>query len=247
MNHRSFSSSGSGTALSPEATRFGQTPATISFAIREPGSALTHFAGLLLTLIGAGPLVMRASMHGSAFTVASLWVFLICTCLMYGASTTYHTVVLGEASTKRFRKLDHSMISVMIAGTYTPICLTVLRDSIGVPMLLGIWCIAIGGILVKVAWITCPKWFSSVLYVAMGWLSILAVRPLLEKLPLAAFLWLLSGGILYTIGAVIYALKLKCFNARHKYFGSHEVFHLFIMAGTLCHYVMMYAYIAYQR
>ena len=227
--------------LSPETTRFGVLPATITLSIREPGAALTHFAALILTLTGAGPLLLRT---GSGLTRASLWVFIICTCLMYGASTLYHTAVLGERGTRILRKIDHSMISVMIAGTYTPICLTVLRDSTGLPLLLAIWALAVGGILMKVLWITCPKWLSSLLYVAMGWLCVFAIVPLTRAMTRPAFAWLLAGGISYTVGAVVYALKLRAFDARHRYFGTHEIFHVFIMAGTLCHYIVMYISVA---
>ena len=97
--------------------------------------------------------------------------------------------------------------------------------------------------LIKAFWITCPKWFSSLIYISMGWLCVGALVPLVQSLPAAAFAWLVAGGIIYTIGGIIYALKLPFFNARHKFFGSHEIFHLFVMGGSLCHYVVMF-YIA---
>ena len=102
---------------------------------------------------------------------------------------------------------------------------------------------ALIGIIIKAFWVTCPKWVSSVLYIGMGWTCILAFTHIYEALPLGGFLWLLIGGILYTIGGVIYALKLSLFNNRHKYFGSHEIFHLFVMAGSFCHYIVVYAFV----
>ena len=103
---------------------------------------------------------------------------------------------------------------------------------------------AIIGILIKACWITCPKWFSSVLYIAMGWVCVLAFTQILNSLSSAAFGWLLAGGIIYTIGGIIYALKLPIFNSRHKNFGSHEIFHLFVMGGSVCHFIVMYVFIA---
>ena len=136
------------------------------------------------------------------------------------------------------------MIFILIAGTYTPVCLIVLEPGIGRFLLALIWGIAIVGILVKALWITCPKWFSSVLYIGMGWVCVLAFTQLLNALSPAAFGWLLGGGIIYTIGGVIYALKLPEFDAKHRHFGTHEIFHLFVMGGSICHFIFMYFYVA---
>jgi hemolysin III len=136
------------------------------------------------------------------------------------------------------------MIFVLIAGTYTPVCLIVLGGKQGYTLLAVVWSIAIVGMTVKALWINCPKWFSSVIYISMGWVCLGVFGTLWNVLPHAAFLWLLAGGIIYTVGGVIYALKLPLFNAAHKYFGSHEIFHLFVMAGSLCHFIFMYCYVA---
>jgi hemolysin III len=108
-----------------------------------------------------------------------------------------------------------------------------------------VWGIALAGTVLKLFWIYCPKWFSSVLYIAMGWTCLIGFGRLYETLPTGAFLWLLAGGILYTIGGVIYALKLRVFNSLHPHFGSHEVFHLFVMAGSFCHFIVMYSYVVF--
>ena len=136
------------------------------------------------------------------------------------------------------------MISVMIAGSYTPVCLIVLNGKFGTIMLALVWGIAILGILIKMFWITCPKWFSSLLYIAMGWTCVIGFTRLINALPTAAFAWLLAGGIIYTVGGVIYALKLPIFNSKHKNFGSHEIFHLFVMGGSVCHFIVMSVFVA---
>ena len=163
--------------------------------------------------------------------------------LLYTASTTYHSLDISAKVNRRLQKMDHMMIFILIAGTYTPVCLLTLPKPSGLMLLAAVWGIALVGIFIKGFWITCPKWFSSTIYIAMGWLCVLAMVPLVQTLPTAAFIWLVAGGVIYTIGGVIYALKLPLFNAKHQYFGSHEIFHVFVMAGSLCHYVTMF-YIA---
>ena len=159
------------------------------------------------------------------------------------ASSLYHSLNVKENILKLFRKLDHMMIFVLIAGTYTPVCMLVLGGKTGMLLLSLIWGIALVGIVLKALWINCPKWFSSIIYIAMGWVCLLVFPILWEKLSTAAFAWLLAGGILYTVGGVVYALKLKGFNGTHQYFGSHEIFHLFVMAGSFCHFIVMYCYV----
>ena len=136
------------------------------------------------------------------------------------------------------------MISVLIAGTYTPVCLIAIPGRTGYILLGVVWGIALLGILLKALWVTCPKWISSVLYIGMGWTCVLAFTQILNALPTEAFLWLLAGGLIYTAGGVIYALKLPLFNSRHKNFGSHEIFHLFVMGGSICHFILMYKFLA---
>ena len=228
-----------------EKTRFGVLPGTISISIREPGSAITHFVGLILLWIGAGPLMQRAIEHGSRITALSMFVFILSTTLLYSASTLYHSVVLDLKKTLIFRKIDHIMISVLIAGTYTPVCLTSLKGKTGYLLLAAIWALAIGGIVLKILFVSCPKWLSSTVYLVMGWLCIFALKPLFKALPLFGFLWLLFGGIAYTLGAIIYAFKLRAFNERHIYFGSHEIFHIFIMIGTFCHYMLLFTVLSF--
>lgn len=216
----------------------------MQITIREPGSALTHFIGMMMAVFAAMPLLVKAAVSGGSITLAAMTVFMFSMILLYGASATYHSVNLTGTRLKLFRKIDHMMIFVLIAGSYTPVCLIVLGGTSGYTLLALVWGIAIAGMLIKAFWITCPKWFSSMIYIAMGWVCVLVFGQLLNTLPTAAFLWLLAGGLIYTAGGVIYALKLPIFNARHKYFGSHEIFHLFVMGGSICHFIFMYVYVA---
>ena len=213
------------------------------FHVKDPGSALTHFIAMIGAAIAAVPLLHKAAEEADSRHLAALAVFIISMILLYAASTTYHTFNISEHVNKILRKIDHMMIFILIAGTYTPVCLIVLENNAGYRLLALVWGIAIAGILVNALWINCPKWVSSVLYIGMGWTCVLAFTQLLNSLSPAAFGWLLAGGIIYTVGGVIYALKLPIFNSKHKNFGSHEIFHLFVMGGSLCHFVVMYAFV----
>lgn len=215
----------------------------MNITIREPGSAITHFIGMVLALIAMAPLLLKASHSANPAILAAMAVFIISMVLLYGASATYHSVNVSGNILKIFRKLDHMMIFVLIAGSYTPVCMIVLGGKLGYTMLAVVWGIAIAGMTVKACWITCPKWFSSFIYIAMGWVCVFVLGRLLDTLSAAAFFWLLAGGLIYTIGGVIYALKLPIFNAKHAHFGSHEVFHLFVMGGSICHFIFMYEYV----
>ena len=211
--------------------------------IKDPGSAITHFIGMLMAIFAAVPLLIKAAHEPSRIYVISIAIYAISLILLYAASTTYHTFNKSEKINTILKKIDHMMISVLIAGSYTPICLLVLKGKTGIILLSIVWGIDIVGILIKAFWVYCPKWVSSVLYIGMGWTCVLAFTQLLNSMSPAAFGWLLAGGIIYTVGGVIYALKLPLFNSRHKYFGSHEIFHLFVMGGSACHFIVMYAFV----
>ena len=212
---------------------------------KDPWSAITHLAGLVMTVIGAFPLLAKAAGHDDNHaTLYCMLVFVLSMVLLYTASTVFHTFDLGKKKNRILQKIDHSAISVLIAGTYTPPCLLVIGQPAGKRLCILVWAIAIAGILIKMFWITCPKWFSSILYIGMGWACITAFPSLLSDMPRPCFLLFLAGGILYTVGGVIYALKLDEFNARHKNFGTHEIFHLFVLGGSIFHYAAMYLYIA---
>lgn len=216
----------------------------MQITIREPGSAITHFIAMMLAVFAAMPLLGKAGLSGNTTAVIAMMIFMGSMVLLYGASTLYHSVVVPDRILKIFKKIDHMMIFVLIAGSYTPVCLIVLGGKVGYTLLAAVWGIAAVGMLIKAVWVNCPKWFSSVIYITMGWVCVFVFGQLFETLPMPAFLWLLAGGIIYTIGGVIYALKLPLFNSKYRYFGSHELFHLFVMAGSICHFIFMYRYVA---
>ena len=216
---------------------------TIKKHVKDPGSAITHFIGMLMAVLAAVPLIIKATHEPSPIYVVSIAIYAASLILLYAASTTYHTFDRSEKINTILKKIDHMMISVLIAGSYTPICLLVLGGRLGIILLAIVWSIAIAGILIKAFWVYCPKWVSSVLYIGMGWTCVLAFTQLLNSMSPAAFGWLLAGGLIYTAGGIIYALKLPIFNMKHKDFGSHEIFHLFVMGGSICHFVVMYAFV----
>ncbi|GAA6377617.1 hemolysin III family protein [Firmicutes bacterium i23-0019-B6] len=209
--------------------------------IKEPGSAITHFIGMLMAIFAAVPLLIKAAHEPSRIYVISLAVYSASMILLYAASTTYHTFDISVKINTILKKWDHMMISILIAGSYTPICLLVLKGKTGLILLAIVWSFAIIGILIKAFWVYCPKWVSSILYIGMGWTCVLAFTQILNSMSRTSFIWLLIGGIIYTVGGIIYALKLPIFNSKHKNFGSHEIFHLFVMGGSMCHFVVMYA------
>ena len=211
--------------------------------VKDPGSAITHFIGMLMAIFAAIPLLIKAAHEPGRIYLVSIAVYVASLILLYAASTTYHTFNISKKVNTILKKIDHMMISVLIAGSYTPICLLVLGGRMGWILLAIVWGFAIAGILIKAFWVFCPKWVSSVLYIGMGWTCVLAFTQLLNSLSPAGFRWLLAGGIIYTVGGVIYALKFPIFNRKHKNFGSHEIFHLFMMGGSLCHFVVMYAFV----
>ena len=202
--------------------------------VKDPGSAITHFIGMLMAIFAAIPLLIKAAHEPDRIYIISIAVYALSLILLYAASTTYHTFDRSKKVNTILKKIDHMMISVLIAGSYTPICLLVLKGRTGILLLSIVWGIAIAGILMKAFWINCPKWVSSVLYIGMGWTCVLAFTQILNSM---------SPALIYTIGGVIYALKLPLFNRKHQYFGSHEIFHLFVMGGSACHFIVMYAFV----
>ncbi len=215
----------------------------MTIKLKDPVSAITHGVAMLLAAVGAIPLLLKAAQAPDTLHVFALTIFILTMILLYFSSAMYHSIDSTEKVNRRLRKMDHMMISVMIAGSYTPVCLIVLHNRLGYTLCALVWGAALLGILLKALWITCPKWVSSALYIGMGWLCVLAFIPIIRALPAAGFGWLLAGGIIYTIGGVIYGLKVPLFDQRHKYFGSHEIFHIFVMLGSACHFVVMYFFV----
>lgn len=211
--------------------------------LKDPASAITHLIAMLAAICFSPLLIARAAGNLQSFSVTAMSVFMVSMILLYGASTLYHSLDLSEKGNLLLRRLDHSMIFVLIAGSYTPVCLLCLPHNLGLPLLGLIWGLAVVGILVTIVLIHCPRWASSIIYIAMGWTCLLVFRPLFLVLTTGGFLWLLGGGIIYTLGGIIYGIKLKIFHHLPDGFGSHEIFHLFVMAGSICHYIFMYFYV----
>ena len=214
------------------------------FHMKDPGSAITHLIAVILAVFGTPPLLSKAFQTGGTVQGISMILFMLGVILLYTASTVYHSFDISEQVNTRLRKIDHMMIYVLIAGSYSPICLVALSNKTGWILFTIIWALALIGCFQSLFFIHCPKWVSAAIYIGMGWLCVLAFSQIFNALPRKAFAWLLAGGIIYTIGGVIYALKLPLFNHKHKNFGSHEIFHLFCMGGSLCHYILMYVYVA---
>lgn len=207
--------------------------------LKDPGSAITHMIAMFGAALCAFPLIQKASLC-SINAAISMTIFSVSMILLYGASTLYHSLDISKKVNKLLKRLDHSMIFILIAGSYTPICILIMPHRYGIPMLIYVWALAVIGILVKFFFIFCPKWVSSVIYIFMGWTCIFAFRTIMTSLPHLAFLWLLAGGITYTLGGILYALDLPIFRKLPKEFGRHEIFHLFVMGGSVCHFICMY-------
>lgn len=209
--------------------------------IKEPVNGFTHLAGALFSVAGLCVLVTLAAMNATPWHVVSFSIYGSSMILLYTASSLYHLLPLSEKGTKIFRTIDHSMIFVLIAGTYTPCCLVAIRGAWGWSLFGVVWALALIGITLKIVWRKEPRWVSTAFYLGMGWISVIAVYPFVTSMPVGGLLWLAGGGLFYTIGAMIYGLKKP--DPWPKVFGHHEIFHLFVLAGSFCHFMMMYSYI----
>lgn len=209
--------------------------------LREPVSSLTHFIGFLLC-IPAIYFMVHTAYEEVSFTYAiPFFIFGISLLLLYGASAVYHGLNIQPKKIEALRRIDHMMIFVLIAGTYTPVCLIPLKGKVGWTLLIFVWGFAALGILLKAFWLNAPRWLSTAIYVFMGWLVLFAFFPLEKAISLGGIALLAAGGISYTAGAVIYAVKWPKLN--FKNFGFHEIFHLFVMGGSFCHILFMFQYV----
>lgn len=212
----------------------------------RPWSAYTHGFGAVLALLGGILLVVRAVQLGGWVRIFSCAVYSLSMLVLYTASTLYHCLN-GKVETRvRLRKFDHISIYYLIAGSYTPICALALtgRWSVwGIAMLSAIWILTAVGTVSEVFWANRPRWLTTATFIFMGWIAIFALYPLFQTLAGGGFALLLGGGLLYTVGAVLYALKWPL--REHPKFGAHEIFHLFILAGSIVHYLLMYHLVVY--
>lgn len=210
--------------------------------IREPINGFTHLGGAILSFAGLLALVIKTTLiSASAVDLTAVIIFGISMILLYAASATYHLVVASDKVIAFLRKLDHSMIFVLIAGSYTPFCLIALKEDKGWILFTVIATIAVCGVLFKMIWFNCLRWISTCIYIGMGWISVFMIKPLYSSMPFGGVYLLLLGGIFYTIGAVIYALKPS--SLKFKNLGFHEIFHIFILLGSLCHFISVFEYV----
>lgn len=210
--------------------------------LREPVNGFTHLAGAILSFAGLLALVIKTALQGhSTVALTAVIIFGISMILLYAASATYHLVVSSDKVISFLRRLDHSMIFLLIAGSYTPFCLIALEGTTGWVLFSIIITIAIIGISFKLIWFNCPRWLSTSIYVIMGWIAVFLMGPLKESLSSQGLSLLIMGGVFYTIGAIIYATKPKFLKS--KYLGFHEIFHIFIMFGTLTHFLCVFKYV----
>lgn len=208
--------------------------------LKDPFSAASHLAGIVLSIAGTVVLLLKSRYLPDRISLGIFGASLIC---LYSASTIYHALDVSEKVNLILRKIDHAMIYVLIAGTYTPICVMALTGAWSLSLLITIWVIAAAGIALTLLWFEAPRWLTTVIYVIMGWLVVVASIPLKQTVGMAGLGWLLAGGILYTAGAVIYATKRP--HITFTMVGFHEIFHIFVLGGSLCHYILMLEYLPY--
>ena len=207
---------------------------------RDPVSCYSHLAGAFLSVVGLVCLIVAA--RGNPWRVIGFSVYGTTLILLYTASTTYHWLSLAPHRQDLLKRLDHVAIFLLIAGTYTPVCLTTLRGGWGWSVFGVVWALATAGATLKLSSAHLPRWPSTALYLVMGWVAIVAVVPLVRSLPLGGLAWLLAGGILYTLGGVVYATRRP--DPLPDRFGFHEIFHFFVLGGSILHFVFMLLYVA---
>lgn len=215
----------------------------MSIKVKDPVSGFSHLLGAVLSAVGLYFLIRYAAANGTVWHIVSFSIFGASLILLYTASSVYHLLVVSEKSSIILRKIDHIMIYVLIAGTYTPVSLIPLRGSWGWSLLISIWAIAMVGIVLKILWFNAPRWLYTMFYVIMGWLIVIAFKPIVRSMPPAAVWWLVAGGLLYSVGAIIYGAKWP--RLKSKVFGFHEVFHIFVLLGSFSHFWLMFRYVIY--
>ena len=210
--------------------------------LRDPVNGLTHLAGVLLAVVGLGMLLATAASAGRVDQLVAFGIFGLSLIALYLASSLYHLLPLSPAGVARLRRLDHVAIFVLIAGTYTPFCLLALEGGWRWGLLALIWGLALCGVLLKLLWMDAPRWLSVILYLGMGWIAVVAAPALLQAVPAAGMAWVLAGGLVYSAGALVYGFKRP--NLIPGTFGFHELWHLFVVAGSACHFWAVLRYVA---
>jgi hemolysin III len=196
---------------------------------------------LVTALLVPGAMVWLLLLSDSPRAYVSAAIFATSLLLLYLSSATYHLAPWNDGLRGVMKRIDHSMIFVLIAGSYTPFCLVVLSNAWGIPMLSVVWTLAGLGIVLAALWPHAPRWLNVALYLGLGWLAVIAAWPVVTGLHPGALALLLSGGLMYSIGAVVYATKRP--DPLPKVFGFHEVFHVFVIAGSVLHFAAIAIYV----
>lgn len=212
-------------------------------ADNEPTSSILHFAAMLLAVVGVVALIGLAALSSDVRQLASFSVFGASVVLLYLTSAIYHLVPASWRAKRILQRVDHAMIFLLIAGTYTPICLVALRGGWGWGLFGVVWALALGGIVVKAIGIRLNPFLSVSIYILMGWLVLVVMAKLISVLPPNGIAWLFAGGIFYTFGTVFFGLDRIL--PRTRWMGMHEIFHLFVIAGSFSHFWVMYKYMVY--
>jgi hemolysin III len=202
---------------------------------REPFNGLSHLIGAILSLIGFIYLIFRG--WGDTTRVVAYLIYGISLVLLFSSSAAYHLTHSSDRVMLILRKLDHTAIYLLIAGSYTPMCLIFFEGFWRVGMLTIIWSMALVGIIVKIFVIKAPRWVTAGLYLIMGWTCVMAVGEMIRTMPGGAFVWLVLGGFFYTVGAIIYITRKLDF--KPDVFGFHEVWHIFVILGAASHFIMI--------
>jgi hemolysin III len=202
--------------------------------IEERTNIISHGIGFILSIVALVLLVVHAIRYGTVWHIVGFSIFGVSLIILYAASTVYHSTK-DPVLRNRLRVFDHASIYVLIAGTYTPFTLVTLKGPLGWSILGISWGMAFTGITLKLFFTGKYKVISTLMYVFMGWIIIFAIKPVMNNLPLEGFLWLFAGGMSYTIGAIIYSIKRIKFN--------HAIFHVFVLAGSACHFVTVFFYV----
>ncbi len=210
---------------------------------REPVNGFTHLGGAVAAL--AGLIALLSASWGAPMKLISVIIYGLSLIAMFAASATYHLAVVSASTLSVLRKLDHSAIFLLIAGTYTPFCLVAFTGFWREGLLAIIWAIAAIGIVIKVIYVKSPRWLHTGTYIVMGWLCMMAAPQMPAVLPTSAITWLVIGGVFYTFGAVIYGTKI--FDFVPGKFGFHEVWHIFVILGALAHFVSVTILIVQPR
>ena len=209
---------------------------------RDPISGLTHLIGALFAIVALCILAVQAATYGGVWHMVSFSIFGATLFLMFASSALYHLLHAPDHIIVWLKRLDHMAIFLLIAGSYTPFCLIPLHGPVGWGLFSAVWALALAGVFLKLFWLSAPRWLSTVVYVSMGWLIVFAIEPAIDTIPAGALWWLLYGGLAYTVGAIVYATKKP--DPWPRWFGFHEIWHLFVMVGAFCHFWAIAFYLA---